>query len=178
MLSARFLLHVWPLFAAITLPCCGGRHFDVVRTATAQLTAGQAVQTLSFAAFMPLTIMDDVLLRQQGLDRGDLTQVEAHALTLTVLTPGSSQDLTFLTDVTVTITAGTLPPRTLATAQGFAAGENLVVLTVKPGDLLAYFSSVDPQVTVTATGQAPQDVTLRAELNLGLDVSSGKILIK
>lgn len=160
------------------LPSCGSHSFDVVRTAQSELQAGADASTLSFAAFSPVVLLDDQVMQLQRIARRQLAEVKLHAMTLSVMQPGSSQDLTFLQSVSVSIAAAGLPTKILATGQNFAPGQSVGVLAVSTEDFVDYFSTVDPTISLTGEGQPPIDITLEVEIAFALQVSSNTILFQ
>lgn len=161
---------------------CGGRNFDVMTEASADLAAGGDLSTVAFADFAPIKLLENQTMKLQagGGSRNRLTSVKPRYVALTVVGDSEEylQDLSFLSDVTVSVQYGTLPEKTIASQSTFAAGSNAVALDVDASEVLNYFRNGDPQITISGTGQAPNTLSIRAEVVWEIDLSSGAILVQ
>lgn len=170
-------------FLAIVLlvTSCGGRNFDVMTEASADLSAGADLSGATFSDFAPIKLFDNQTMKlQAGGTRDRVTSVKPRyvALSIVVDNQDSLQDLSFLSDVSVSIQYGALPAKAMATQSTFAPGTNAVAFNVANVELLPYFRQGDPQIAITGTGQAPDSLTVRAEVVWEIDLSSGAILVQ
>ncbi len=129
---------------------------------------GELLTSLSFAGFDDLSVSIDQELANQGVAPGDVASV--HIVALEFSTPDGA-DLSFLSEVSVYVTAPGLDEVLVAFQDDFPAGVTTVALELPDEDLTAYVEAESMTLTVDASGALPEEDTT-IDVALAIDVEA------
>lgn len=103
--------------------------------------------------------------------------MKLQSLALTITSPATGQDFTFLEGVQFFVEADGLEKRKVARGGPFAQGPTTVSLMVLDVDLAPYATAPSMTFTTTARGQKPQNTTtIEAKIILDVDVNVGGLI--
>lgn len=156
------------LLAAVALPaltaCKDGvlTRIDVDGTARTTVPGGNIlsslVGSLGFDGFTAMDITSAEELENQGVEPGDIKDVKFVTFELEAVSP-SGADLSFIDEMTVTVSGPDLPDQIIARADSFPEGESLVAFEVEDVDLTDYVVSESMTLTTDVSGNQPEDDT-------------------
>lgn len=171
------------LCGGMTLPlllltsACGGslKTIQVEQSATTVVPGGSLLEdllgSLGFDAFTSMDITESEELENQGVEPGDVVDVELVAFELEALEPSGS-DLAFLDSMQVLALAEGLPEIQVASQTSFPEGQALVEFQLSGEDLTDYVTSQAMTLTTQVTGHSPsEDTTVEARFVLDVGVT-------
>ena len=129
---------------------------------------GELLTSLSFAGFDDLSVSIDQELANQGVAPGDVESV--HIVELEFSTPDGA-DLSFLSEVSVYVSAPGLDTVLVAFQDTFPEGVTTVALELPDEDLTAYVEAESMTLTVDASGELPEEDTT-IDVALAIDVEA------
>lgn len=148
---------------------CGGGLFNIRISDEATTTVGKGtivedfVGNMGFSDFIQMDLTDAAELQNQGVEPGDISEVELEMFELEAVAPEGA-DLAFLSAITLSVEAPDLPDVVVASADDFPEGQALVPLTLEDVDLTEYVVSESMTFTTDVSGNRPAedtDVTAR-----------------
>jgi hypothetical protein len=137
MRTFRRLLQSAPLLA---LAVCGKvDNFDAQQTASATIdgsvSVGSLAGDLGFASLNSVDLKTTPEFQSQGLSDGDIASVKVQQLILTVTSPASGQDLSFVQSVRFFIEAPNVSKTEIANGGTFTSGVTSVALSLDDVEL-------------------------------------------
>lgn len=132
---------------------------------------------LGFSSLQSIDISNNETFKSEGADVDDIDSAKLDSLTITITSPTSGQDLTFIESVK--FYASTPDTTKVLIAQGgpFEAGLTEVGLDVEDVELKQYAAAKTLQITTEVTGHAPENTTtIKATVVLDVDVNVGNAL--
>lgn len=149
-------------FALAAVTCRTYAFFDLDHVGLVALDANSAATSLNLDGLNDIDLSSHPLMVHQGLTVHDITYAALKGATLVVDKPSTGQDLQFISQVAVMLVADGMQPLTIATGGPFAAGNNLVPLTVTQSLITGYLKGRNATVTLVPTysGTVPDGVTL------------------
>ncbi|MBS2022488.1 MAG: hypothetical protein JST92_08765 [Deltaproteobacteria bacterium] len=124
-----------------------------------------------FSGLGNINLSSNSNFRNNNTDKDHIDTCRFSHFGLKVVSP-SGQDLSFLSQVSFSITAPNLPKVRVAHLESFPTGATSVDLTLDDVDIAAYAKSDTFSITTDATGHAPkQNTTVEADLTLHIEAS-------
>lgn len=121
-------------------------------------------------------VPDQDYLAGQGIAESDVTDAYLRQLTVSVVSP-DSQDLSFLDEVELWVSAPGLPDARIAHGGPYPAGTMSADLELDGVDIAPYAFADGPSIGTIAGGQPPEaDTTLRATASFEVGVSTNSIV--
>lgn len=166
------------------LVTCGGSLTKVAVTQTASTTipgatlfeqlAGNAV---GFSGLGNFDIADSQEFKNQGIKREQINSVKLRSVTLTVTSPTSGQDFTFLQSLAFFVEAPGVAKKQVASGGPFASGARTVTLNIDNLELAPYATATSMTFTTTASGRKPNNTTtVEAKIVLDADINVGGLI--
>ncbi len=132
---------------------------------------GELLGELGFEGFASMDIASSEELQNQGVEPGDIKDARLVSFELEVLDPEEG-DLSFLSQLSVSVSAPDLPQVLLASQVAFPEGTTLVPFDVEDVDLTDYVTSRSLTLTTEATGEPPtEDTTIVARYLIDVGVT-------
>lgn len=132
----------------------------------------QLAGDLGFDEFTTFDLSAAQELRNQGVEPGDIQDVQLLAFELEVLDP-EGQDLTFLDSMAVYVAAPDLPQVRIASQAPFPVGEPAVSFSLDAVDLTEYATASSMTFTTEVTGRRPdQDTAVQARIQVDVGVTT------
>lgn len=132
---------------------------------------GELLDGLGFDGFASMDIASSEELQNQGVEPGDIKDARLVSFELEVLEPEDG-DLSFLQELSVSVSAPDLPQVLLASQVAFPEGTTLVPFDVEDVDLTDYVTSRSLTLSTEATGEPPtEDTTLEARYVIDVGVT-------
>lgn len=127
---------------------------------------------LGFDALTTMDLTANEELANQGVEPGDIQDVQLIDFRLTVLEP-DTQDLSFLDEMAVYVEAPGLPREQVAAQASFPEGQGEVRFVLTGLDLTPYAVSERMTLGTEVTGRRPdEDTTVRATVTLDVGVTA------
>lgn len=161
--------------AALSLSGCQGKLFSIhVRDSSTTVVKGRTIfeefiDVFGFGDFLDMDIMSSEELQNQGVEPGDVQEVTLVGFSLAATSPDGA-DLSFLSDVELSVEGSGLPKVLLAEAHDFPEGEPHVDFELTGADITEYVVSRSMSLVVDVTGQRPEDDT---EVEAAFDLKIG-----
>ncbi len=161
----------------LLMPMGCGKLFsiNITESSSTRVERGTLVEDLvgqlGFSGFTAMDISDNAELQNQGVEPGDIKDVELTQIQLTASDPDGA-DLSFLDEIEVYVSSPDLPEERIASAIDFPEGEAVVELELDEVDLTDY--AVSQSMTITTDvrgGRPPQDTTVDALIRLRVGVT-------
>jgi len=175
---ATLIEHIcWALVALILATCGSADNFNVATSATATMASGTSPGTLSsdlgFAALTSVDLKTNSAFVSQGLSDNDIGTVHVLQLTLTITSPASGQDFSFLQAVRFYVEAPNVAKAEIASGADFTSGATNVVLNLDNIDLKAYVAAGTMKITTAASGTLPgQNTVVEANITFAVDATT------
>ena len=132
---------------------------------------GELLGDIGFDGFTSMDITASEELQNQGVEPGDIKDARLVSFELEALDPRGG-DLSFLRQLSVSVSAPGLPQVLLASQVSFPEGTALVPFDVEDVDLTDYVTSASLTLTTEATGEPPaDDTTIEARYLLDVGVT-------
>jgi hypothetical protein len=132
---------------------------------------GELLGELGFDGFTSMDITASEELQNQGVEPGDIKDARLVSFELEVIEPMDG-DLSFLSELTVSVAAPDLPQVLLASQVSFPEGTSLVPFDVEEVDLTEYVTSQSLTLTTAVTGEPPaEDTTIEARYLIDVGVT-------
>lgn len=167
------------LLACLPLVMCSDLdNFQIEQKSSAQIPGQtpleQLLGSVSFAGFDNFDITQNAELKNQGVTKDQIDSVKLSRVTMTVRSPESGQDFTFITSLRFFVESPGLPRALIATGGPFPANAQVVELDLEDVELAPYAAADTMNITTESTGQKPrQDTTIEAAIGLDVDVNVG-----
>lgn len=137
---------------------CGLLSFTVRESAVTTVEGagplGAVLQVLDLAGLDGFDVAIEQEMADQGVEPGDLRSVE-----LTELVLSAEPDLSFIDEMTITVSAPGVPEVVVAEALSFPPGQSRVALTMTGEDIAEHVTAGEMSFRVDAQGRAPEDDT-------------------
>jgi len=162
--------------AGVWLGCHGNLlKISVDQSAETVVDHGTVVENLvgdlGFSDFLDMDLTAASELQNQGVEPGDIQEVYLTSFQLEAVDPQDA-DLSFLSDMTISVEAPDLPSVVIAEAHDFPVGEPLVDFDLKDVDLTDYVVSQSMTFTTDVTGHRPDaDTTVDATFSVSVGVT-------
>lgn len=170
----RLSVLLLPLAAGLT-GC--GKLFSITieESSTTVIASGGLLSELTgqlgFDDFLAMDITDNQELANQGVEPGDIQDVEVTLIELTATDPAGA-DLSFIESIDVYVTSPDLPEVLIATQDAFPDGQASVALELERVDLTDYAVAESMTITTDASGTMPEDdTTVRADIEMRVGVT-------
>jgi hypothetical protein len=169
------------LLASLLSGCGGLTKISTTQTATATIQGGSLLDLLTgdlgFGNLGNFDITQSQEFKNQGIKREQLNSVKLRSLTLTITSPATGQDFTFLQSLAFAVEAPGIEKKQIAHGGPFAAGSKEISLTIDGVELVSYATASSMTFTTTANGKKPANTTtIEAKVILDADVNIGGVL--
>lgn len=161
----------------VCLSGCGAKiaAIEVEESAQTVVEAGTILEDLlgdlGFSDFLNMDITAAEELANQGVEPGDIQEVRLTSFALEALDPNGA-DLSFLEEMTVSVSAPDEAEALVASADAFPEGQAAVDFALADLDLAPYVVSQSMSVSTDITGHRPDaDTTVEARFTLDVEVT-------
>lgn len=149
---------------------------NIDRSSTTTVQGGNLFEdwldVFGFADFLDMDLTDAQELKNQGVAPGDIKRAHLVRFELEAKSPADA-DLSFLSEMSLYVSAPDLPKVLLAHADSFPAGQAIVPFQVEGVDLTRYITSKKLTLTTEVKAHHPRDDTkVEARFRLQLDVTA------
>lgn len=171
-----------PLALAVLPACKDGviTTIDVDGQATTRVEGATILETLvgdlGFESFVSMNLVESEELQNQGVEPGDIRNARLVSFELEAVAPDGA-DLSFLQEMSISVSSPDLEEQTLAQAGGFPEGASLVPFDVEDVDLTDYIVSESLTIGTDVTGSRPEqttDVQARYLIEVGVTLQGVK----
>jgi hypothetical protein len=137
----------------------------------------QLIGDIGFGAFLNIDIVDNTQLRNQGVKRHQIDSVYATSFTLTITSPASGQDFSFIDSLQFYVNAENLPQMRIASGSDFPLGAKELELSLDPVDLAPYAAAESMTITSDVEGRRPiEETDIEAKILLEIDLNIGGLV--
>lgn len=132
----------------------------------------ELIGSLGFDGFAEMNLVASQELQNQGVEPGDIEEVRLTLIELTAASPDDA-DLSFLSEMQVSVQGPDLPEIPVAFQDSFPEGQRTVTLSLEDAELSAYVVSESMTFTTDVTGSPPVDDTeVHALISLDVRVTA------
>lgn len=166
-----------PILSLLAAGCSNGLFYiEVEETAETTVQGGSLLEELlgdlGFEEFVTMDITASEELVNQGVEPGDIVNVELIAFDLEVTAPADG-DMTFLEEMSVYVDGDDLPRVRIAHLDDFPPGQQLVSFDLDGVDLTPYVTGESMGIDTEVTGRSPdEDTTIKASFVVDVGVTS------
>lgn len=178
--QSRASLALATLLIALTVVGCGSEGIDtftITEKATATVEKGTLLEQLAgdlpFGdAFLNFDVASNQEFKNQGVKKSQIDSVKLSLLKLTIASPATGQDFTFIKSLAFFIEAEGLERKRIASGGPFEEGVKSVSLALDPVEMASYVAAPKMALTTEVNGKRPQNkTTIAAEIRLRIDVN-------
>ena len=132
----------------------------------------QLVGDIGFGGVANMDLSQSQALQNQGVSRNQIDSVRVTSLALTITSPASGADFTFLNSLSFFVEAPDVARQRIAHGGPFPTGASNMTLDLDGLDLAPYAAASSMSITTEVNGHSPSEATtIHATMDLEIDVN-------